>query len=60
LSKKAQKITKNARFLQKNTKKYTFFTIFLPQNGTKPTNLRQTKFNNRSTKQPENHTPNLT
>jgi hypothetical protein len=32
----------------------------LSQNGTKPTNLRQTKFNNRSTKQPENHILNLT
>jgi len=50
LSKKAQKIPKNAlflqksaRFLQKNTKKYQFFTIFLPQMRPKPTTLRQTE-----------------
>jgi hypothetical protein len=31
------------RFLQKNTKKYQFFTIFLSQMRPKPTNMRQIK-----------------
>jgi hypothetical protein len=34
-------MTKSARFLQKNTKKYQFFTIFLPQMRPKPTKMRQ-------------------
>jgi pyruvate-formate lyase-activating enzyme len=37
----SQESTKNARFLQKNHKKYQFFTIFLPQMRRKPTHLRQ-------------------
>jgi len=37
----SQKMTKSARFLQKNTKKYQFFTIFLTQISTKSTNLRK-------------------
>jgi len=39
-----QEMTKSARFLHKNTKKYQFFTIFLSQMRPKPTTLRQTQF----------------
>jgi len=39
-------MTKSARFLHKNTKKYQFFTIFLSQMRPKPTKMRHPELQN--------------